>query len=597
MLLPRLLIIVAMAFFIVAKAVASQVEFDDKLDALEQMLSSDVVASEVIVQELSQLNDQLSLEQRARFLVLKSIKSLYVSDYRLALKQLESAESLQPSETLLSSIYLYKATAYIPLGQFELVFKEIAKNLSRIERIEDIEIKLNSYLRLVALYYKLGAYEDMRLFAAKAIELDEGQDSKNHCYALLYMAVAHLKLKAIDRASDGFHLSAEYCHKNNTPLIVAMSEKGLGMIEMERNNFAKAESYLLKALSAYEKFKFQLEINHTNALLTQTYLGLGDEAKIAKYADLVLALADDAENIEYKVMVHNALASLYGKQQQFESAYQHLALYQEYGKLLNDEVKTKAQAHQMAKFDSEEKAREIALLNKERELYISLQQVKEREHTNMLLFITLLVGGVFFLAVLVVASLLQKRKYMRMAKIDSLTGIYNRGAGQDLGENSFIQVLSRGGEFGMIMFDLDRFKQVNDTYGHGTGDWALKKVTEVIKGHTRSSDIFARLGGDEFVIMLPFADKDNTLEVAQKCHSAIEAIDTHYSGHDFNLTASFGIAYLDEADLSLDPMMHRADIALYSAKLAGRNRVEVYREGMESGLKTTAIKSRLALDS
>lgn len=595
MIFYRLFIFLVTAVCIMQTAVAGLPELDSKLDSLEQMLLTGETQSVALIQELTTVTYQMDSEQQARFLVLQSVTSLYESDYVIALEQLEQAESLEPSDEQLSSIYLYKATANIPLGNFELAFHHIAKNLAKIERIEDVKTKLNSYLRLIALYYKLGAYEDMRLFASKAIDLGKGQDTKNHCYALLYTAVANLKLQAFDDAYAGFNQSAEYCGDNNNPLIVAMSKKGLGMIEIERNNFIAAESYLLNALEVYKNFKFQIEINHTNALLAKTYLGIGDEEKTLLYANWVMELPDNPDNSEYKVVVTDVLSSLYKKQGDFELAYHHLQLNQGYAKTLSDESRTMAQAYQMAKFDSEEKGREIALLNKERELYISMQQIKEREHTNMLLFVTLLVGGIFFLGVLVVAGLIQKRKYVRMAKIDALTGIYNRGAGQDMGENTFVQVLTRGEDFGLVLFDLDNFKLINETYGHGTGDWALKKVAEVVSSHIRSSDIFVRMGGEEFAIMLPYASEDKTVGVANKCREAIETINTHYSGHDFKLTASFGLAHLEPNDLSLDPVMHRAGVALYSAKSTGHNSVEQYKAEMESNMESHSIKSKLAL--
>ena len=594
-LIYKSLTFVLAALLLMQSAVAGQSEFDSKLDSLELMLRTDLPKSELLIQEITQISNEMDLEQQARFTVLRSLKSLYISDFTFALEQLEQAESLKPSDELLSSIYLYKATANIPLGNFELAFQQIAKNLAKIERIEDVEIKLNSYLRLIALYYSLGAYEDMRLFASKALELGDGQDTKNHCYALLYIAVASLKLNDFDNAYEGFNQSAQYCENNNNPLIVSMSKKGLGMIEIERKNYIAAESYLLNALEVYEKFKFQIEINHTNALLAQTYLGVGNEAKVSFYADLVMGLSEETANTEYKAIATRVLASLYEKQGKFELAYRHLQSNREYVQFLSDESKTMAQAYQMAKFDSEEKAREIALLNKERELYISMQQVKERENTNMLLFVTLLVGGIFFLGVLVVAGMVQKRKYVRMAKIDALTGIYNRGAGQDMGENTFVQVLTRGEDFGLVLFDLDNFKLINETYGHGTGDWALKKVAEVVNAHIRSSDIFVRMGGEEFAIMLPYANEEKTLDLANKCKEAIEGINTHYSGHDFELSASFGLAHLEANDLSLDPVMHRAGVALVSAKSAESSCIEQYKAEMESKMPSHSIKSKLAL--
>lgn len=146
----------------------------------------------------------------------------------------------------------------------------------------------------------------------------------------------------------------------------------------------------------------------------------------------------------------------------------------------------------------------------------------------------------------------------------------------------------------MILFDLDHFKRINDSYGHGTGDWALKKVVEVLKPHVRNGDVFARIGGEEFALFLPYANESKGMEVAEQCRSRIEAIDTHLSGHKFTITASFGVSGMTTEDLSLDPLLHRADMALYAAKSNGRNSVFCYEDALASDKRATNITSQLA---
>ncbi|MGL5361077.1 MAG: GGDEF domain-containing protein, partial [Shewanella sp.] len=298
--------------------------------------------------------------------------------------------------------------------------------------------------------------------------------------------------------------------------------------------------------------------------------------------------------IEHKQVAYQVLSELAAIAKQFEPAYGYALLAQHYKQKVLDETKIKALAYQSAKFNSDEKEREIALLNKERELYIAQQTVKEREYTNMLMFITILVGGLFFLGILLVVGSVQKRRFMRMARMDALTGVFNRGAGQELGENLFVQVLARGGDFSVILFDLDYFKRINDSYGHGTGDWALKKVVEVLKPHIRNGDVFARIGGEEFLILLPYANEENALALAELYRERIEAIDTLYSGHRFKITASFGVTGLRQDDLSLDPLLNRADMALYTAKSSGRNRVNCYSAMMASDKQATTLGTQLA---
>lgn len=151
--------------------------------------------------------------------------------------------------------------------------------------------------------------------------------------------------------------------------------------------------------------------------------------------------------------------------------------------------------------------------------------------------------------------------------------MFNRGAGIDKAENEFIKTLASGGTFSVVVIDLDWFKKINDSFGHATGDWALKKVADTINEYKRSTDIACRLGGEEFAIFMPNTDKMLANEVAENVCQAFANINTRYSGHQFTITASIGVSDKAEEDLSLDPIINRADTALYQAKSNGRNRV------------------------
>ena len=127
------------------------------------------------------------------------------------------------------------------------------------------------------------------------------------------------------------------------------------------------------------------------------------------------------------------------------------------------------------------------------------------------------------------------------------------------------------------MFDLDHFKKINDSFGHGCGDWALKETIKVCKSIGRQNDIFARLGGEEFCLVLPSCNIDAAMLRAEDCRAAIEAIITEESTHDFTITASFGVTDVKRSGFNLDKLLADADMAAYESKNAGRNRVTVHQ--------------------
>lgn len=162
----------------------------------------------------------------------------------------------------------------------------------------------------------------------------------------------------------------------------------------------------------------------------------------------------------------------------------------------------------------------------------------------------------------------------KLAIIDPLTGLYNRRYFEAFMEKQLAIAGRNEQAVGLIILDIDNFKDFNDTYGHGAGDMALRGISHAIGKNIRSSDIGVRYGGEEFTIALPNTDKTTAFEVAERIRTAIEAIPfTMGPGGRAAITASFGIAtYSMDAD-NLSALIAKADDALYNAKKAGKNKI------------------------
>jgi len=162
----------------------------------------------------------------------------------------------------------------------------------------------------------------------------------------------------------------------------------------------------------------------------------------------------------------------------------------------------------------------------------------------------------------------------RLATTDSLTGLYNRRKLIDILEHELTRAKRYGNELSVVLFDIDNFKKINDTYGHDVGDYVLQQVTKLVKDNLRNVDVIGRWGGEEFLIVLPQTNLEGAKVVAEKVRKAIEQ---HSFAKVGRVTASFGVADYDvEKDKHIDDFLKKADIALYRAKNTGRNRVEVF---------------------
>ncbi len=162
-----------------------------------------------------------------------------------------------------------------------------------------------------------------------------------------------------------------------------------------------------------------------------------------------------------------------------------------------------------------------------------------------------------------------------IAHHDQLTGVLNRhGFKEEAGLFFRAIVISQQQSerrsiprlpFGVIFFDIDNFKKINDKYGHDTGDAVLKSVTKIVQDNLRDSDIFARWGGEEFIVALLGVDENTAYKVADKLRIAIAEKQQIYKKTKISVTCSFGVvAYGTEK--SLDELVDRADRAMYYAK-------------------------------
>lgn len=161
----------------------------------------------------------------------------------------------------------------------------------------------------------------------------------------------------------------------------------------------------------------------------------------------------------------------------------------------------------------------------------------------------------------------------RLAATDPLTGINNRRHFLQHAQQELQRSERYGLPMALLMLDIDKFKNVNDTFGHATGDTVLKAVVEACSLNLRHVDIFGRLGGEEFATLLPQTDMDGALTMAERLRQAVEALEIPGNGDDtpIRVTISLGLSALRPGE-DLDALMRRADAALYRAKNEGRNR-------------------------
>ena len=158
----------------------------------------------------------------------------------------------------------------------------------------------------------------------------------------------------------------------------------------------------------------------------------------------------------------------------------------------------------------------------------------------------------------------------KLSAIDPLTNLFNRRIMDEKLSKEWERAVRYKSKFALIIFDIDHFKKINDTYGHQTGDKVLREISRLSEQVLRKADVIARWGGEEFLILLPETDKKGTEILAEKLRKKVEQY--HFTDCN-NITISMGVAVFHGEEKTVDELLNEADKNLYIAKQSGRNRV------------------------
>lgn len=179
----------------------------------------------------------------------------------------------------------------------------------------------------------------------------------------------------------------------------------------------------------------------------------------------------------------------------------------------------------------------------------------------------------------VIADITERKRMMRemcrLARTDCLTGLWNRGYFVELAAQEIVRCRRFGSKLSLLLVDVDYFKRVNDQFGHDIGDKVLIGVAETLRSTLREVDVVARFGGEEFVVMLPDTELKAACKAAERVCQVMREQDFADKGDTpLPVTVSIGVTAYQHSETTLDILLKQADLAMYSAKHKGRDRVE-----------------------
>ena len=463
------------------------------------------------------------------------------------------------------------------LGRNEDALQAMNQSILLLPELEMARDKIAVLQGALSLLYAFHAYDEALVFAERIVALDSGTTNAwGRCLGLTDQVDLQFKLGqgAIARAIAPAAIQSCDANKNWIYSLIVKTNLAVDLMHSGRH-----EQGIAASLPLLEEFAVSGQNSgHLTSLqetLAKAYLKTGNLERAQHFGKLAYERALAGNDLELQLETSETMAAVKRAQGELISAMEYYDKHLQLQKKVMAERSKMNLAYQRVKFESQDKANQMALLEQQNKVLNVEKQLHQGKNQNLILLVTLGAVLLVILGASFVKTLRQKNVFRKSAQIDGLTQISNRAYFTASAQAIFSQ---KSGLASLVLFDMDFFKRVNDTYGHGTGDWVLKTVADTVKSQLRKGEMLGRLGGEEFALCLPDTSPADALALAERCRSAIATIDSKPSGYSFALTASFGAATKGQHALStFDETLVAADKALYVSKNGGRNRVTAYQ--------------------
>ena len=529
-----------------------------------------------ILKELELNAAQATPAQSQLLRYLQAYQLAYEGKYDLAIRDATTLFGEAHDSALRFRAGLLVVNSSAATRQFDDGLRFLDKTLELRPLVSDRNL-LHQGLNVAGIFYnQLGQFEIGRRYATQV--LAEQPNARNRCLA------GHIEMESLtglvdsSATDEAFIRVIDQCSSQGEGVIANLVRADLARKWLSQGKTAQAIVLLESHLAEIEATRYPRLIGEIKSLLAQLHMARAETAIAEANAKAAVAASSGTIFALPVVMAYRILYEISLARNDFAQALDNYRHYAEADKAYLNDVKARELAYQHVRQETLQKNQMIELLEGQNKVLHLEQQVAKQQTKNTLLFASLLA---LLLASIAYRAYKIKRvqvAFRRLAETDALTGISNRHHFGRQAE-AVLAICSRSGQdVGMVMFDLDNFKTINDRFGHATGDWVLKQVAVACRALCRPNDLIGRVGGEEFAILLRGCSLDATMSMAQACCEAIAAIDSAPSGYVFPISASFGVASAAISGYDFASLLTRADHAMYSSKRGGRNRVSSDQE-------------------
>lgn len=463
------------------------------------------------------------------------------------------------------------------LGHYENALLAMNESILLLKSLDSTKSKLLVLSGAVSLLTTLRAYDDALELTERIIALEPGNaGTRAQCHGLASKIELNFKLGNGELAESLVPQAVQACDasQENIASLIVKSHAAIFLIDS-----GQAAKGIAASLPLVDEFnKVGTGSNWLAALeeaLARAYLTTGNMALAERYGIQAYKRVQRAKDLDWQERTSATLAHIKRAQGQLAAAIEYYEAHLGFKSKASDDQQQKRLAYQRVKFETQDKANQLALLEQKNRILSTETELQRGRYQNMVLLLTLGLVALAILGAWLLKTLRQTRLFRRSAQIDGLTQVSNRAHFTEFAQKAFS---AKSGAVSLVLFDMDFFKKINDTYGHPTGDWVLKTVSQTVGRELPKGVLLGRMGGEEFAICMPSFTDEEAVVVAERCRKAIANVDTGPSGFNFQMSASFGIAMRKgPGSFSFEQALEAADKALYYSKNGGRNRVTVYQ--------------------
>lgn len=558
---PTLLYALLMSSFAVSATAAMA---SDKVERIireaDGFRSSNAEQFEASLQSLEALAREATPLQQQKIEYLRAYNSaMYADRFDDAISRGISLYRKAKSEELRFRAATLVANTAAIKRDFTTGLKYMGLGLTLRKKVDDAVIRHDGINSIAILYNQMGQYSLGRKYASEV--LAESPQARRKCFA------GNIVLEADQRlgrplSAGRFQATIDDCVKAGEPIAINMTRAFWAMELAKNNDIVEAIAILEKSLPEVQATKYPRLIAGFHAVLAEIKLKLGDTKSAEEHAQATVALGEQIKSSSTLVSAYNTLYQIAATREKPSVALELYKRYAESEMAHQTDVKAKELAYEIVRHETKQQAQQLAL-----------ERASTQKARLVAGFLLVMLGAIVFWVIQIKRH---QGQLQRLAQTDALTGLGNRHFFTLNSERTLVEAARAGDTAALVMFDLDHFKAINDTYGHGAGDWVLKQVGKTCNAHCRKIDYIGRIGGEEFAVLLHGFDLASAARMAEDCRSQLAQIDTRECGYSFVVTASFGVSSTALSGYDLSRLLSHADQMLYRAKNEGRNRVCAY---------------------